>query len=234
MTVGGIPFRMAGAAAHRTDPGGSHGDKSKLKAAPRTDSGKGVARKLRSTGRVPAVLYGHGEQPRALSVDAHALGLLVAACNVENTIVTLDIDGEGPQDVLLREVQMHPYKPEPLHVDFFHVNARETLHVKIPVRLTGTPVGVHTDGGVLDQVLYEVEVECLPGNIPDAVEIDVANLGLGESVRVGDIPAARASVLNDADLPIASIVASRAAVVRGDDEAPAEPEVLQARKSDEE
>jgi large subunit ribosomal protein L25 len=208
--------------------------KSKLGAALRTDSGKGVARKLRSTGRVPAVLYGHGEQPRALSVDAHALGLLVAAVNVENTIVTLDIDGEGPQDVLLREVQMHPYKPEPLHVDFFHVNARETLHVKIPVRLHGTPVGVHTDGGVLDQVLYEVEVECLPGNIPDSVEIDVANLVLGESVRVSDIPAVEGvRFLNDADLPIASIVASRAAVSEAD-EAPAEPEVLKARKSDEE
>lgn len=208
--------------------------KSKLGAALRTDSGKGVARKLRSTGRVPAVLYGHGEQPRALSVDAHALGLLVAAVNVENTIVTLDIDGEGPQDVLLREVQMHPYKPEPLHVDFFHVNARETLHVKIPVRLHGTPVGVHTDGGVLDQVLYEVEVECLPGNIPDSVEIDVANLVLGESVRVSDIPVVEGvRFLNDADLPIASIVASRAAVSEAD-ETPAEPEVLKARKSDEE
>lgn len=225
---------MAGTAAHRTIQEVSMATKSKLGAALRTDSGKGVARKLRSTGRVPAVLYGHGEQPRALSVDAHALGLLVAAVNVENTIVTLDIDGEGPQDVLLREVQMHPYKPEPLHVDFFHVNARETLHVKIPVRLHGTPVGVHTDGGVLDQVLYEVEVECLPGNIPDSVEIDVANLVLGESVRVSDIPVVDGvKFLNDADLPIASIVASRAAVSEAD-ETPAEPEVLKARKSDEE
>lgn len=207
--------------------------KSRLGAAPRQGAGKGVARKLRGTGRVPAVLYGHGEQPRALSVDAHALGLLIGAVNVENTIVTLDIDGEGPQDVLLREVQMHPYKPEPLHVDFFHVNARETLHVRIPVRLHGTPVGVHTDGGVLDQVLYEVEVECLPGNIPDSVEIDVANLVLGESVRVSDIPAVEGvKFLQDGELPIASIVASRQGVSEADAE-PAEPEVLKARKTDE-
>ena len=209
--------------------------KSKLGAAPRQDGGKGVARKLRSTGRVPAVLYGHGEQPRALSVDAHALGLLIGAVNVENTIVTLDIDGEGPQDVLLREVQMHPYKPEALHVDFFHVNARETLHVKIPVRLHGTPVGVHTDGGVLDQVLYELEVECLPGNIPDSVEIDVAELTLGESVRVGDVPAVEGvKFLQDAEQPIASIVASRAEIAAIDEAAAAEPEVLKARKGDEE
>lgn len=208
--------------------------KSKLQATLRQDGGKGVARKLRSRGRVPAVLYGHGETPRALSVNAHDLGLLIGAVNVENTIVTLDIDGEGPQDVLLREVQMHPYKPEPLHVDFFHVHAGEKLHVKIPVRLQGTPVGVHTDGGVLDQVLYEVDVECLPGNIPDAVEIDVANLGLGESVRVGDIPAREGvKFLQDGELPIASIVASRQGVSDAEAEA-VEPEVLRARKSDEE
>lgn len=208
--------------------------KSKLQAALRQDGGKGVARKLRSVGRVPGVLYGHGESPRALSVNAHELGLLIHAVNVENTIVTLDIDGEGSQDVLLREVQMHPYKPEPLHVDFFHVNARETLHVKVPVRLQGTPVGVHTDGGVLDQVLYELEVECLPGNIPDAVEIDVANLGLGESVRVNDVPAREGvKFLQDGDLPIASVVASRAAISEADAE-PSEPEVLKARKTDEE
>lgn len=208
--------------------------KSKLGAAPRQDGGKGVARKLRSAGRVPAVLYGHGETPRTLSVNAHDLGLLIGSVNVQNSIVTLDIDGEGPQDVLLREVQMHPYKPEALHVDFFHVNARETLHVKIPVRLNGTPVGVHTDGGVLDHVLYELDVECLPGNIPDAVELDVAQLGLGESVRVGDVPAMEGvKILQDAELPIASVVASRAAVSEADAE-PAEPEVLKARKADEE
>jgi large subunit ribosomal protein L25 len=207
--------------------------RSKLEATPRQDGGKGVARKLRSTGRVPAVLYGHGEKPRSLSVNAHELGLLIGAVNVGNTLVTLDIDGEGSQDVLLREVQMHPYKPEALHVDFFHVHAGEKIHLKIPVRLTGTPVGVHTDGGVLDQVLYEVEVECLPGNIPDGVEIDVAALGLGESVRVGDIPAREGvKFLQDGELPIASIVASRQAVSDAD-EAAAEPEVVRPRKGEE-
>lgn len=207
-----------------------------LKATLRDSAGKGTARKLRASGQVPAVLYGHGEKPRPLAVNAHELGLLIAAVNVENTLVRLDIDGEGPQDVLLREVQMHAYKPEALHVDFFHVNARETLHVKIPVRLTGTPVGVHTDGGVLDHVLYDLEVECLPGNIPDGVEIDVSNLALGESVRVGDIPPREGvKFLQDADLPIASVVGSaRGESESGADDAPAEPEVLRARKTDEE
>lgn len=207
-----------------------------LKAALRQSAGKGTARKLRASGQVPAVLYGHGEKPRPLAVNAHDLGLLINAINVENTIVRLDIDGEGLQDVLLREVQMHPYKPEALHVDFFHVHAGEKLHVKIPVRLIGTPVGVHTDGGVLDHVLYDLEVECLPGNIPDGVEIDVSNLGLGESVRVGDVPAREGvKFLQDAELPIASVVGSaRGESEAAEAEAPAEPEVLRARKTDEE
>ena len=206
-----------------------------LKAALRQSAGKGTARKLRAAGQVPAVLYGHGEKPRPLSVNAHELGLLIASVNIENTLVRLDIDGEGLQDVLLRDVQMHPYKPEALHVDFFHVNAKETLHVKIPVRLTGTPVGVHTDGGILDHVLYDLDVECLPGNIPDGVEIDVSNLALGESVRVGDIPPREGvKFLQDAELSIASVVASAAAESALDaEETPPEPEVLKARKGDE-
>ena len=207
--------------------------KSNLVATPRQDAGKGVARKLRAAGRVPAVLYGHGDKPRALSVNAHELGLLIKAINVENTLVSLSIEGEAAQDVLLRDVQMHAYKPEALHVDFFHVNARETLHVKIPVRLSGTPVGVHTDGGVLDQVLHELEVECLPGNIPDVVELDIANLGLGESIRVSDVPAFEGvKFLQDGELPIASIVASRATVSEADEAAVAEPEVVGARPVD--
>lgn len=207
-----------------------------LKAALRHSAGKGTARKLRAAGQVPAVLYGHGEKPRPLAVNAHELGLLIGSVNIENTLVRLDIEGEGAQQVLLREVQMHAYKPEALHVDFFHVNARETLHVKIPVRLVGTPVGVHTDGGILDQVLYDLEVECLPGNIPDGVEIDVSNLVLGESVRVGDVPEREGvKFLQDGELPIASVVAS----ARGEseaaetEEAEAEPEVLRARKPEE-
>lgn len=207
-----------------------------LKAALRTGAGKGVARKLRASGQVPAVLYGHGEKPRPLAVNAHDLGLLIGSVNVENTLVRLDIDGEGMQDVLVRDVQMHAYKPEVLHVDFFHVHAGETVHVKIPVRLTGTPVGVHTDGGILDHVLYDLEVECLPGNMPDAVEIDVSHLALGESVRVGDVPAREGvKFLQDAELPIASVVGSaRAESEAAADETPAEPEVVRGRKGDEE
>lgn len=206
-----------------------------LKATLREGAGKGVARKLRAVGQVPGVLYGHGEKPRPLAVDAHDLGLLMSAVNVENTLVRLDIDGEKPQDVLVRDVQMHAYKPEVLHVDFFHVHAGEKVHVKIPVRLIGNPVGVHTDGGILDHVLYDLDVECLPGDIPDAVEIDVSALGMGESVRVGEIPKRDGvKFLQDDDLPIASVVGSARAESEAGEEAVAEPEVLRGRKDEEE
>lgn len=175
-----------------------------LTALPRTERGKGAARKLRSTGRIPAVLYGHGEQSRELSVDAHELEKLLASVNVENTLIDVTIEGEEPARALVREVQMHPYRPEVLHLDLFHVHAGETLRLQIPVRLVGSPEGVRA-GGVLDQVLYELEVECLPGNIPDVAEVDVSGLGVGDAVRVRDITFPDVKVLNDEDLTVAAV-----------------------------
>lgn len=207
-----------------------------LRATPREGQGKGVARKLRGTGRIPAVLYGRGETPRPLSVDGHELTLLVGSISVENTVVKLEIEGEAPQDVLLREVQMHPYKPEVLHVDFFHLHAGETLHLRIPVRLLGTPYGVHTEGGVLDQVMYDLEVECLPRNIPDVLEVDVSELKVGESLRVSDVSIPDARILADGELPIASVVAPRVSAEETEEaeEAGAEPELVRTRPAEDE
>lgn len=209
---------------------------STLKAFPREGSGKGGARKLRGTGRVPAVVYGHGDVPMSIAVDAHELGLLMGAISVGNTIISLEVEGEGSQDVLIRDVQKHAYKPEVLHVDFFHVHAGETLTLKIPVRLVGEPYGVHTEGGVLDHVLYELEVQTLPRNIPDVIEVDVSGLKVGESVRVSDVQAGSFQILNDADLPIASVVAPR---VITEEEAPtpdetAQPELVRTREEQDE
>jgi large subunit ribosomal protein L25 len=202
-----------------------------LKAAPRDGAGKGAARKLRATGRIPAVLYGHGDTPRPLSVDAHELELLMHAVSTGTTLISLDLEGEGSQDVLIRDLQKHPYRPEVLHVDFFHVNARETLTLKVPVRLVGVPYGVHAEGGVLDHVLYELEVETLPRDIPDAIEVDVSELKVGESVRVSEVRAGRFRILNDQDLPIASVVAPRTgAEESATPDADAEPELVRTRE----
>lgn len=208
-----------------------------LKATKRDGGGKGVARKLRGGGKVPAVLYGHGDRTEALAVDAHELDLLLHHVNPENTLIGLEIDGTRA-DVLIREIQRHPWRPEVQHVDFLLVHGDEALKLDIPVRLVGTPVGVRDEGGVLDQVLYDLHVECLPGNIPDVAEVDISGLGIGESVRVADISIPNVTILMDGDLPVASVLAARVHEEGVDAEAtetPAEPEVLRGGgKADEE
>jgi len=206
-----------------------------LKAARRDQGGKGVARKLRGTGRVPAILYGHGDRTEALSVDAHELELLLHSINAENTLIGLDVEGRST-DVLIREIQRHPWKPLVLHVDFLQVHGDEALTLQIPVRLVGTPRGVLDEGGVLDQVLYDLEIECLPGNIPEAAEVDISNLGIGESVRVHDVQIPNVTIRNDGDLPIASVLAARVHEVEPEaaTEAVPEPELVRRRDEEEE
>lgn len=183
---------------------------STLNAQARTGNGKGAARKLRSTGRVPGVLYGHGDQNRPLDVDALELTKLLASISIDNTLIDLTIGGAESTSVLIRDLQRHAYKPEILHVDFLQVHAGETLKLQIPVRLNGTPVGVHTHSGVLDHVIYDVEIECLPRNIPEVVEVDVSNLDVGDSIRVRDLVVSDdVKILTDGDLAVASVVGAR-------------------------
>jgi large subunit ribosomal protein L25 len=202
-----------------------------LKASRRDQGGKGAARKLRGGGQVPAVLYGHGDRTESLAVDAHELDLLLHHVNPENTLIGLDVDGKRA-DVLIREIQRHPWRPEVLHVDFLLVHGDETLKLDVPVRLVGTPTGVLDDGGVLDQVIYELHVECLPRHIPEAAEVDISGLKVGESVRVGDISIANVTILMDGELPVASVLHPRVEeeAPAGEEEA-AEPEVLRSKAS---
>lgn len=177
-----------------------------LNARLRDERGKGAARKLRAAGRVPVVVYGHGDANQTLSVDALELEKLLSRINVENTLLEVAVEGGATTRTLVREVQMHPFKPEVLHLDLLQVHAGEKIRLNIPVRLVGAADGVRNDGGVMDQVLYDLEVECLPGNIPDAIEVDVTDLGVGDSARVRDVSVPDVKVLNDPDLPICSVL----------------------------
>ena len=204
-----------------------------LNAIARNESGKGVARKLRAQGKVPAVIYGHGDKNVPLALDRHELEILLHSISVENTVVGLVLDGGASQDVLIREVQMHPYRPEVLHVDFVNLHANEVIRMRIPVRLNGNPIGVIEENAVLDQVIYEIEVECLPGNIPEVFEVDVSNLHAGESVRVHEVSIPNVRVLIDGELAIASGVAPSAGP-EGDAttaSGEAEPEVIRAAQN---
>lgn len=157
-----------------------------LKASGRAGTGKGVARKLRAAGRIPAVVYGHAEEARSISVDAHELDRLFAGISIENTVIQLGIDDAAAIRVLVRETQRHPYRAEVLHVDFYQVHAGERVTVEIPVQLTGTAQGVR-EGGILDQMLHELPVRCLVDQIPEVIEADVSAMAIGDALHVRDL-----------------------------------------------
>ncbi len=211
-----------------------------LTAHPREERGKRAARALRREGRIPAVVYGHGLESRALWIDSVELEKLLSSIAVESTLIELTIDGGETTRALIREVQRHPVKPVVLHLDFYQVRAGEKLHLPVPVRLHGTPAGVRDDGGVLQQVLHDLEVECLPGDIPEGIDVEVSELRIGDSVHVRDVEVPNARILNDPDLTICSVTPPTVAELP---EAPeeeegvggeVEPELVRRRPDEEE
>jgi large subunit ribosomal protein L25 len=174
----------------------------------RNDIGKGVARKLRASGKVPAVLYGQGMKPLALFADEKILVDLISSISTENTLIDLMVEGyrKKPLKALIREVQRHHYKSKILHVDFYQVSLQKKIHVEVPISLLGTPEGVKNFGGVLERHMREVTILCLPTDIPEKVELDVSGLGLNDSVRVEDIILQNAEILDDRSQPIATVI----------------------------
>lgn len=159
-----------------------------LKALKREGTGKGVARKLRQEGRVPAVLYGRELGTMHLSLDTHEAENLFHSISTENTIVDLKVEGVGELfQTLVREIQSHPFKSSLIHVDFLRIQAGVAVDVEVPVRLIGDPVGVKNSGGVLEQVLNELPVKCIPSKIPELIEVDVSELDINDSLHVYDL-----------------------------------------------
>lgn len=204
----------------------------KLKAEKRESAGKGTARKLRGTGRIPVVLYGRGEDSRSLSVDAHELELLMQRVHIESTIVQLQINGErSAVKALAREVQRHPSRPVILHVDFYMIHADEKITVEVPVRLVGQAPGVKT-GGLMQHALTEIEVRCLPDDIPDFIELNVDGMEIGDSLHVRDAHMPNGvEAVQDPDRTICSVIPPQAGIAEpGEEEAEGtsdgEPEVI--------
>jgi len=214
-----------------------------LTATPRTDTGKGVARTLRRNGQVPAVIYGHARQAQSLAVPARELERLLGSIAAESTVVELSLDGKVAR-TLIREIQRHPFKRMIMHVDFQELVAGETVIVRIPLTIVGTPEAVRSGGGVLEQVLRELEIEVDPANMPSHIDVDVTELAMGHSIHVRDIKVPTgAKVLGDEDATIASVQVSRAAVEaeataagEGTESAAeaAEPEVIRKAKTEDE
>ncbi len=209
-----------------------------LSATLRDGTGKGAARTLRASGRIPGVIYGHGREPQPLAIDNRELEKLLSKISAESTVIELSLDGKSTQ-TLIREIQRHPFKRQILHVDFQELVAGERITVRLPIVLTGVPDGVRQDGGVLDQTLRELEVEVDPANIPNHIEIDVTPLKIGESIHVRDIKLPEGvEVVTEADSSVCVVSAPRAVVettVAPDEELATtlEPEVIRKAKTDE-
>ena len=211
----------------------------RLKAEKREGTGKGVARKLRTAGRIPAVLYGHGEETRTLSIDAHELELLMQRVHLENTIVQLQIAGErAGVKALAREVQRHPHRPVILHVDFYQIHAGEKVTVEVPIRLVGQAPGVRA-GGLMQHALTDLEVRCLPDDIPEFIEVDVSGMEVGDSRHIGDVKLADGvEATQDSERTICSVIPPQAGVAEPAAEEAVEaeggePEVIRRAKESE-
>jgi large subunit ribosomal protein L25 len=208
-----------------------------LSASVRDTGGKGVARKLRSAGSIPAVVYGHGRDPQPLSINNRELEKLLDRIVAESTVIDLEFDGKTAR-TLIREIQRHPFKRQILHVDFQELVAGEKVVVRLPILLIGVPDGVRMDGGILDQTMRELEVEVDPANIPNHLELDVTKLVIGSSVHVRDIPLPEGvEIAGDEDASVCVVSAPRAAIeavaTEETEATSAEPEVIRAKKPEE-
>lgn len=183
-------------------------DQHQLKAEPRSDAGKGVARKLRAAGRVPGVLYGHGKDATALSVDSKELYHLLHSAG-SNVVLDLLVNGKKHL-AMPREVQRDHVRGQYLHVDFLEIRRDEAVTVDVPIHLTGESVGVKA-GGVLEHHLWDLRIEAFPQDLPDSVEADISKLEVGDSLRVSDIVVPVAcTVLTSLEETVASVVPPQA------------------------
>ena len=209
----------------------------------RTETGKNVNRRLRTRGLIPGVLYGAKKEAVPLAVSPKEITTILRSKTGENTLFDLEIGGSR-RKVILKEFQVNPIKGNLLHADFYEVALDKPIEVMVHIEVTGIPVGVKVEGGLLDHVTREVEVSCLPADIPEKLTIDVSDLGMGKAVRVGDLKVPdKVTMLSEPDLVVVHVVAPRAeeevaaaaaAPVEGEAAAGAEPEVIKKGKPAEE
>ena len=154
----------------------------------RAEQGSGASRRLRNAGRVPAIVYGAGKDAQAVTLDHNSIFHALRVEAFHASVLSLNIDGQV-EKVLLRDVQHHPFRQLILHIDFQRVDPNTKLHIKVPLHFVNADVapGVKLGGGIVRHVLNEVEVSCLPADLPEFIEVDLANLGAGQSIHMSDL-----------------------------------------------
>lgn len=210
----------------------------------RTDRGKNAARRLRVKGLIPAVVYGGKGEAVSVAVDPKVLLKVLRSETGRNTILKLDLGAEGKTSAILKQWQLDPVKEDFLHADFYRIAMDVALRVKVPVAVKGEARGVKVDGGILELIMRFIEVECLPGDIPERIEIDVTDLGINDSLRISSVLVnAKIKIMEDSDQVVVHVIAVKeeaapvaGAVPAAEGEAAAstEPEVMKKGKKEEE
>ena len=211
-------------------------------AKPRTGKfNKNAARRVRAAGQIPAVLYGAGHEPVAVEVEPKHISKILYSEAGHNTIFDVDLGDKSPVKAMVVEWQREPIKDKLIHIDLKRIAMDKVLTVSVRVKLLGVPVGVKTHGGILDQVMREVEIECLPADIPSHIDVDVSNLDLHEVLRVSDLPHSdKVKYVDAEDATVAHVITIREEVAptpEGEAAAaaaggPAEPEVAKKGKGE--
>jgi large subunit ribosomal protein L25 len=210
-----------------------------LEAQARLAGTKNHARRVRREGKIPGVVYGAGKDATPVSVDPRHVLRILRSESGHNTIFDLALDGERTKAMIV-DWQYEPIKGSLLHIDLKRIAMDKALRVNVPIVLQGVPVGVKTEGGILEQMLREVEIECLPGEIPSHIDVDVTELTFGKVIRVSDLPhSGRIKFLSDANQPVAHVTSVKEEVVATPEAAaaeaaavPAEPEVIKKGKAE--
>jgi large subunit ribosomal protein L25 len=212
-----------------------------VEGAPRSDRGKNEARRLRRTGKVPAVLYGGKGEAITLAVNAKQVGAILRSASGHNTLFQVDLAGKH-EPAILKDWQVDPLSGNLLHVDLLRVAMDVRMRVQVPVHTFGEPAGVKQQGGVFEVVTREVEIECLPAEIPTEFKVDVTGLMLNQQLRARDLPidTAKMKLITEPERVLAHVVALKveeekpAEVAATEAAAPAEPEVIKKGKKEEE
>ena len=188
-----------------------------ISATARTLQGTGASRRLRRTGRIPAVIYGAGKEAAAIELDHKEVFYKLKNESFHATILKLNLDGKSEQ-VLLRDYQMHPFRPVVMHVDFQRVNPKEKIHMKVPLHFSNADIapGVKLSAGIVSHIITEVDVACLPKDLPEFIEVDLANLAAGHSIHLSELKLGKGIELipltKGEDLAVATITIPRGAV----------------------
>ena len=191
---------------------------------------KNAARRVRVAGLIPAVVYGAGQDSQAITVDPKAIAKILYSESGHNTIFDLNIEGGASSKAMIVDWQYEPIKSALLHIDLKRIAMDKTMKVSVPVQLSGIPVGVKTGGGVLDQILREIEVECLPSDIPSHIDIDVTNLELFGAIHVSDLPhTGSVKFLEDETTLVAHVTSIKEEAAVEGAVAAAEPEVTKGK-----